>query len=862
MDAGRVHTIFNPVAECVRACPGASSELSRRVSDRSAVANACSLGWTVVMKWTATLVLFSLSLIAPVGLGEISPAFADDLPAKDSSADAPRPLILEDEPALLEPRRERTPAERDRLEAIVEFATGRMLERRQQEAEALRYYQRAYRLDPQAGDILEAIFPLAYRLNRREVAYRYALKLAELGEADALLLRRLGLHFAEQGKWAESVKLYEQVLAARQDEEETAAGIRLRMEMGHLYDLLGKHKKAAEQFAQARYALEHPDEFGIDERIKKVLLGDPGSTYCLMGECFLKAGLAGEAIEAFRQANQVAPHAGRLGFNMAQVYAYQKKWEAVLKALDDCFREKLDDEGAVPYELLAEALENLGQSDELLPRLERLRSQDATNVPLGYFLAGEYAKAKKYDKAEALYRTLFEGTPSLTAYRALIDIYRQTNQPKQMLTILGAAVTRLRSLQSLGEQIDEVAADEQLLDGIIAEAKQRAAAEPPQLDFAQAYSVALLAMEAKRFKVAGEFFELALKADPNETAEVLFVWGVGLLLAEGHEAEAAAVFQRAIDLPVDDDLAMFYYYYSWARAVEGKHDDALKAARQAVRLSELAAGNAAAEAKAAEVAREAAMVYVEQAEQKLKQTDQAELAAALDNVEKVRVAAQKATQEAQTAEREAEGKKEDWARHLSRVAWVLYHAGRNDEATKAYRELVKKFDDQYDSSEIRDVLRNARLILSNLCVLRNDFAPAEQWLEEVLDEFPDDVGASNDLGYLWADQNKHLHRALRMVQRAVEAEPESRAYRDSLGWVFFRLGRYKEAVAELEKAVEGDDQPDAVILDHLGDVYQAAGTNDEARQAWRRAVEAYRKQNETKKADATAKKIEQHQPSN
>ena len=42
------------------------------------------------------------------------------------------------------------------------------------------------------------------------------------------------------------------------------------------------------------------------------------------------------------------------------------------------------------------------------------------------------------------------------------------------------------------------------------------------------------------------------------------------------------------------------------------------------------------------------------------------------------------------------------------------------------------------------------------------------------------------------------------------------AYRDSLGWVLFRLGTLDEAVAEL-KAAAAADEPDGVILDHLGD---------------------------------------------
>jgi tetratricopeptide (TPR) repeat protein len=147
------------------------------------------------------------------------------------------------------------------------------------------------------------------------------------------------------------------------------------------------------------------------------------------------------------------------------------------------------------------------------------------------------------------------------------------------------------------------------------------------------------------------------------------------------------------------------------------------------------------------------------------------------------------------------------------------------------------------------------LILSNIAVLKDDFAQAEEWLEQVLDEYPDDISAKNDLGYLWADQNKNLERALEMIQAAVAAEPENAAYRDSLGWVFFRLGRYDEAVVELKKAAEVDE-PDGVILEHLGDACQAAGQHDLARETWQRALEHFEKHNETDKAKRVKEKLE------
>jgi tetratricopeptide (TPR) repeat protein len=164
---------------------------------------------------------------------------------------------------------------------------------------------------------------------------------------------------------------------------------------------------------------------------------------------------------------------------------------------------------------------------------------------------------------------------------------------------------------------------------------------------------------------------------------------------------------------------------------------------------------------------------------------------------------------------------------------------------------------------VRDVLRDARLVLSNISVLENKLPESEEWLEQVLDEFPEDIGALNDLGYLWADSGKHLELALAMIQKAVAGEPKNMAYRDSLGWVLFRLGRHGEAVAEL-KVAASVDEPDGVILDHLGDAEAKAGDTAAAIDAWRRAAAAFEKHADAEKARLArdkAAKLQQNESS-
>jgi Flp pilus assembly protein TadD len=100
---------------------------------------------------------------------------------------------------------------------------------------------------------------------------------------------------------------------------------------------------------------------------------------------------------------------------------------------------------------------------------------------------------------------------------------------------------------------------------------------------------------------------------------------------------------------------------------------------------------------------------------------------------------------------------------------------------------------------------------------------------------PDQPQVLNYLGYSLVEQKRNLDEALDMIERAVLARPDSGYIVDSLGWVFYRLGRYEEAVAPMERAVELVPN-DPIINDHLGDVYWKVGRVREAEFQWSRAL--------------------------
>ena len=108
-------------------------------------------------------------------------------------------------------------------------------------------------------------------------------------------------------------------------------------------------------------------------------------------------------------------------------------------------------------------------------------------------------------------------------------------------------------------------------------------------------------------------------------------------------------------------------------------------------------------------------------------------------------------------------------------------------------------------------------------------------MRKVLEINPEHVQALNYLGYTLAEMGAHLDEAESFVRHALKLKPNDGYITDSLGWVMFRRGQFKEAVSLLEAAYK--IKPDeSIIAEHLGDAYLRYSLRDKARQMYIRAV--------------------------
>jgi tetratricopeptide (TPR) repeat protein len=118
------------------------------------------------------------------------------------------------------------------------------------------------------------------------------------------------------------------------------------------------------------------------------------------------------------------------------------------------------------------------------------------------------------------------------------------------------------------------------------------------------------------------------------------------------------------------------------------------------------------------------------------------------------------------------------------------------------------------------------------------YEQAEEAFKQVLSSDPQNAVALNYLGYMLADRGVRLDEALNYVKKAIEIDPANGAYLDSLGWAYYKLGKYDLAEENLSKAVQRTPN-DPTVQDHLGDVYQKVGRLKQAAAHWERALNEY-----------------------
>lgn len=106
--------------------------------------------------------------------------------------------------------------------------------------------------------------------------------------------------------------------------------------------------------------------------------------------------------------------------------------------------------------------------------------------------------------------------------------------------------------------------------------------------------------------------------------------------------------------------------------------------------------------------------------------------------------------------------------------------------------------------------------------------------DKCLEINPSNTFVLNNYAYYLALKKEKLDKAKTMSFTAISLDPNP-TNQDTYGWVLYQLGDYKEALKYITLAVDGDKEPSAEVLDHMGDVYFRLGEVKKAKKYWKKA---------------------------
>jgi|SwirhisoilCB2_FD_contig_111_1037200_length_2500_multi_4_in_0_out_0_2 tetratricopeptide (TPR) repeat protein len=115
------------------------------------------------------------------------------------------------------------------------------------------------------------------------------------------------------------------------------------------------------------------------------------------------------------------------------------------------------------------------------------------------------------------------------------------------------------------------------------------------------------------------------------------------------------------------------------------------------------------------------------------------------------------------------------------------------------------------------------------------FNDAESVLRQLIAREPNNAIALNYLGYMLAERGERLGESVDYLKRALAIDPENGSYLDSIGWAYFKDGKFDLALDNLKKAAD-QLTTNSVVQDHYGEILYRLGRYNDAILAWTRAL--------------------------
>ena len=162
---------------------------------------------------------------------------------------------------------------------------------------------------------------------------------------------------------------------------------------------------------------------------------------------------------------------------------------------------------------------------------------------------------------------------------------------------------------------------------------------------------------------------------------------------------------------------------------------------------------------------------------------------------------------------------------LSAYGYTLNQLNENDEAVKYLTKALKL------SPNDVNLLGTLGLIYDG----QQNWDACDSTYEKALSIDSTNALVNNNYAYSLSERGIELNKALKMAEIAIKGDSLNSSYLDTIGWVFFKLGKYQKAKEYIEKAIKVGGES-SVMLEHLGDITYMMGNKDKAKEIWEKSL--------------------------
>ncbi len=582
-----------------------------------------------------------------------------------------------------------------------------------------------------------------------------------------------------------------------------------------------------------------------------------------------------KAIENYRLALKADPGATFLTDELSDLYIQAGQTRTAVLEAEEAIRQNPDDLtarrilGRIYTRMIGDPQQRKINEDMVKRAIEQYRKvaeKEPADLDTWLMLGRLYKVAQNSVDAEKAYRKALELDPNNEdAMTGLAMVYADLGDNKsaaEMLRRVAEKSPGMRTLTALAGTYEQMR-EYSLAAETLKKALEFSPGSNPELTRALAQNLML----AERYDEALKVYQDLLAGDPKDAQSQLRVSQIYRQKNDFVKAREAS--RKALEIDPDNLEARFNDVNLFE--AEGKIAEALTLLKDMLGSTRKSSYSTGEKANRVALLERLGVMY--------RSNDQPQEAVAafreigeLDATLSPRVAAQvietyRAAKEYAKAEREAEeaAKKHPNDRTLRMVrASVLAETGKPAQAVeelktlldgksdreiqlsiaqahekaKNYPEMAKALDAAERLSESNDEKETVLFMRGAMYEKLKQFDAAETEFRKVLALNPGNASALNYLGYMLADRNVRLSEAQQLIQKALEREPNNGAYLDSLGWVYYRMGKLEEAEQMLRRALERFPR-DPTIHDHLGDVCFRQGRLKEAIVQWQNSLKEW-----------------------